>query len=51
MKKDLAKNLKMLRREFNAALLLICLSGVGTVFVEGTPFVWGDEARCSKIFP
>jgi hypothetical protein len=37
--KNRAKNLKILTREFNAALVLICLFSVGTVF-EVVPFVW-----------
>jgi hypothetical protein len=37
--KNKAKNLKILTREFNAALALICLFSVGTVF-EVVPFVW-----------
>jgi hypothetical protein len=37
--KDRAKNLKILTREFNAALVLICLFSVGTYF-EVAPFGW-----------
>ena len=37
--KNKAKNLKILTREFNAALVLICLFSVGTV-LEVAPFVW-----------
>ena len=37
--KNKAKNLKILTREFNAALVLLCLFGVGTYF-ELAPFAW-----------
>ena len=37
--KNKAKNLRILTREFNAALMLICLFSVGTYF-EVVPFVW-----------
>ncbi|MGD8943201.1 MAG: DUF4405 domain-containing protein, partial [Desulfobacterales bacterium] len=37
--KDKAKNLKVLTREFNVALVLICLFSLGTV-IEVAPFAW-----------
>jgi len=37
--KNRAKNLKILTREFNAALVLLCLFGVGT-YLEVAPFAW-----------
>ena len=37
--KDKAKNLKVLTREFNVALVLLCLFGVGT-YLEVAPFAW-----------
>jgi DNA-binding CsgD family transcriptional regulator len=37
--KNRAKNLKILTREFNAAMVLLCLFGVGTYF-EVAPFAW-----------
>ena len=40
--KNKAKNLKILTREFNVALVLICLFTMGTYF-EVAPFVWIQE--------